>query len=146
MGALNGFSHFQPFWRSGGKNKLVQSASWHDLAACIVFCHLPAFVVGFVLGETSLLAFLSVIMESWTVALERRLLELWFEAKTRYETTMKRNTRKRAWILDELKKCAGEGGREVPQWLVELTDKKLKNKIEYLKVRFTCLCQVQIME
>ena len=90
MGALNGFSYFQPFWRSGGKNKLVQSASWHDLAVCIVFCHLPAFVVGFVLGETSLLAFLSVIMESWTVALERRLLELWFEAKTKYETTMKK--------------------------------------------------------
>ena len=29
-------------------------------------------------------------MESWTVALERRLLELWFEAKTKYETTMKK--------------------------------------------------------
>ena len=77
-----------------------------QLASCSSqFCHLPAFVV----GETSLLAFLSVIMESWTVALKRRLLELWFETKTKYETTMKKNTRKRAWILDELKKCAGEG-------------------------------------
>ena len=57
-----------------------------DLPSCIVFCHLPAFVV----GETSLLAFLSVIMESWTVALERRLLEFWFETKIKYETTMKK--------------------------------------------------------
>ena len=47
----NRFSHFQPFWHSGAKNKLlqIQGASCHRF---IVFWNTPAFVVCFVVCPT----------------------------------------------------------------------------------------------
>ena len=76
-------------------------------------------------------------MDSCTVPLAKRLLKLWFESKTRYAATMKKDTKKREWIAGELKKFAADqpGSNGIaPPWMDDLDDKRLKNKIEYLKV------------
>ena len=73
-------------------------------------------------------------MECWTTAIEEQLLRLWFEAKTRYQNKMKKDTKKRQWILDELQKfCLKSNPGQDVAWLRDMADKILKNKIDYMK-------------
>ena len=78
-------------------------------------------------------------MECWTTPIEEQLLRLWFEAKTRYQNKMKKYTKKRQWILDELQKfCLKFNPGQDVAWLRDMADKRLKNKIDYM--RSTPLC------
>lgn len=40
---------------------------------------------------------------SWTPDLEEKLLTLWFEAKSKFDKVMKKDAKKRQWILEKLK-------------------------------------------
>lgn len=69
---------------------------------------------------------------SWTPELEEKALVFWFEAKSKFDKMMKKESKKRQWILAKLKEYCQEKG-EIPQWLCDFTDKQLKNKLDYMR-------------